>query len=321
VGCETIAIVGAGMSGLMAGRSLNASGFKVTVLEKSRGLGGRMATKRIEGMHFDHGAQFFTTSDPRFAAEAERWEASGIARRWAGGHAPRWTGLPGMTAVAKGLAGDLTVRREAKVTAAVRAESGQWHLEVENAEPERADLLVLSAPLPQALNLLNAGGVKLPSGVAEGLERIDYVPCIAAMVLLDGPSSAPAEGIRVEDGPIRWIADNALKPGRSGGNGALTILANSAYSRDNYTAEEAKVLADLLSWAEPQVGGRRIASATVHRWRYSEPEQTYGELCLWLPELNLGLCGDAFGGPRVEGAACSGWALADRIGAALRPLS
>jgi renalase len=191
-------------------------------------------------------------------------------------------------------------------------------LEVENAEPERADLLVLSAPLPQALNLLNAGGVKLPSGVAEGLERIDYVPCIAAMVLLEGPSAAPAEGIRFESGPVRWIADNALKPGRSGGAGALTILASGSYSRDNYTADEAKVLAELLYCAERQIGGSRIASAALHRWRFSEPEQTYAELCLWLPELKLGFCGDAFGGPRVEGAARSGAALAERITESLR---
>jgi predicted NAD/FAD-dependent oxidoreductase len=53
----------------------------------------------------------------------------------------------------------------------------------------------------------------------------------------------------------------------------------------------------------------------LHRWKFSEPITVFPEPCVWLEELGLGFAGDAFGGARVEGAALSGWALADKMGA------
>ena len=68
------AIIGAGMAGISAARTLVQAGHRVSVFEKSRGAGGRMATRETPFGNFDHGAQYFTVRDPRFAlADGGQW--------------------------------------------------------------------------------------------------------------------------------------------------------------------------------------------------------------------------------------------------------
>lgn len=66
-------VVGAGLAGLVAAQRLAAAGIRVTVFDKGRGPGGRMATRREGDACWDHGAQFFTARDPRFAEMVARW--------------------------------------------------------------------------------------------------------------------------------------------------------------------------------------------------------------------------------------------------------
>jgi len=96
-----VAIVGAGIAGLSCALRLQQDGCNVTVLDKGRGAGGRMSTRRIampggEGaggeVAFDHGAQYLTMRDPAFVEAMHGWEAAGVVARWpaAGEHA--WVG-------------------------------------------------------------------------------------------------------------------------------------------------------------------------------------------------------------------------------------
>lgn len=306
-------VVGAGISGLLVARELAARGQEVVVLEKSRGVGGRLATKRVGAAVFDQGAQYFTVRDGVFAAWVEAWRARGVAGAWPDAPEGRFIGRPGMTGIAKALADGLDVRREQKVTAVSREAGGRWRVGIEGGEPLFARHLVLSAPLPQSLALLAAGSVELPDDVARGLAAIDYHPCLALLVELSEPGRVPAEGVALAEGPLRWIADNVRKGVSPGLGAAVTLHAAPAFSREHYALDAADVADRLLPAAEPWLGGARVLSTTLHRWRFSEPMATWPETCLWWPERGLGLCGDAFGGPRVEGAATSGLALARRI--------
>ena len=114
---ETIAVVGAGIAGLLLARELKARGEDVVVFEKSRGLGGRLATKRVEAAVFDSGAQYFTAKSERFAGMVTEWAASGVVAPWPGASTHRWIGKPTMNALGKFLAEGLEVRRESKVVA------------------------------------------------------------------------------------------------------------------------------------------------------------------------------------------------------------
>ncbi len=312
---KTIAVVGAGISGLLLARDLQARGADVVVLEKSRGLGGRLATKRVGPVVFDQGAQFFTVRDEGFGRVVAEWKAAGVATTWPGRETERVIGVGGMTALPKALAASLTIQREHRVTRAVRHASGCWELEIENHGMLRAERLVLTAPVPQSLALLEPG--LLAPTLVESLSRLTYHPCLALLLGLDGPSAVPPQGFAPAGGAIRWVADNTHKGISPGSAGALTLHTTPAFAAEHYAANGDEVAALLASEVAPWLGGSKVVSTTLHRWKFSEPKATHPEPFVWIPELALGFCGDAFGGPRVEGAAVSGLALAHRIAASL----
>lgn len=307
-------IIGAGIAGLLAARSLQDAGARVTVLEKSRGLGGRLATKRVGDAVFDQGAQYFTVKDPRFAAWVDRWETVGVVARWPDGERMRYVGRPSMTAVAKALGEDLDIKRENKVTA-IGSCGDHWCVDVENHGCLRAERVLLTAPVPQALALLKAGDYALPEALAARLAALTYDPCLALLVTLGGRSRLPAEGLRRECGAIRWAADNQAK-GVSPNVAAVTLHLSPDFSAQHYGCTDAEVLELVRAEAEDLIGAP-IAGATLHRWKFSLARTTDSEPFIWLPESRLGFAGDAFGGPRVEGAALSGLALAGCVKAEL----
>lgn len=305
-------IVGAGISGLLLARALLARGEAVVVLEKSRGYGGRMATKRVGEVVFDQGAQFFTARDPAFVAEVEAWGRAGWATEWPGAAHRRLMGQPAMTAVPKGLAVGLDVRREHKVTAVRRSAGGAWTVSVEQQPAITATRVLLTCPVPQALGLLDAGEAGLPQEVRAELERLTYHPCLALLAVLSGTSAVPPEGLALNGEPVRWLADNVKKGVARGVPAAVTIHAAPVFSAMHYAASEAEVAAQLL----PAVAGflgAPVVSTALHRWKFSEPKATHAERCVWLGGHGLGFAGDAFGGPKVEGAALSGLALAAAV--------
>lgn len=314
-------IIGAGIAGLTAAHTLHTRGWSVVVLDKGRGVGGRMATRRIDDGVFDHGAQFFTARDPRFQKWVESWLAEGVIAEWSHGFAnasgetqndghPRYRGANGMTAVAKHLANGLDVRLERKVTA-VCFHDGLWETRAES-ETFTSDMLILTPPVPQSLALLDIGQVKLPSEARAALDRIEYHRCIALMVLLNEPSGIPSPGgIQINDEPISWIGDNFQK-GISAAHG-VTIHAAPRFSQTHWETETSEVAHLLVEAAERWVSAD-VKKFEVHRWRYSQPVELHTEACLFVDApAPLVFAGDAFAGPRVEGAALSGLAAAEKL--------
>jgi predicted NAD/FAD-dependent oxidoreductase len=319
-----VVVVGAGISGLLAAHTLTAKGHRVIVFDKGRGVGGRLATRRIDEAVFDHGAQYFTSRDPVFRALVHQWLQSGIVRPWATGFAlsdgkfkedreQRFCGVSGMTGISKHLAHGLEVRLQAKVDL-VAASSEGWTVSTENGDTVTGTALLLTPPVPQSLQLLSAGNIALPDPIRAELEQVEYAPCLALMVLLSGPSLVPDPGgLWFPGEPISWIADNQRK-GISPATGAsLTIHAGPLYSLKNWATPEAEVAKDLLETAAPWLGSDPLRTQ-LHRWRYSIPTRLHSERCVGVAEpAPLVLAGDAFGGPRIEGAVLSGLAAAARL--------
>ena len=75
-----IVIVGAGLTGIMAARTLTDKGYEVLLIDKGKSVGGRMATRRIGGGKVDHGAQFFTVRTERFQSEVDQWLSQGFIK-------------------------------------------------------------------------------------------------------------------------------------------------------------------------------------------------------------------------------------------------
>ena len=317
-----ILIIGAGIAGLTAAALLQEAGLPAMVLDKGRGVGGRMATRRFGNGRFDHGAQYFTAREETFRQQVAAWQAAGVAGVWAHGFAagdeapvaghPRYCGVTGMTAVPKHLAGALDVRLQTRVTAVIREEN-HWLAQTESGQQFRGQALLLTPPVPQSLALLATGQVHLPVDIERELQALTYNPCLALMVLLAGPSRLPAPGgLRPENSKIAWIADNHQK-GISPDGHAVTIHATPAYSRRRWADDAAAIAAGLLQEASTWLGPE-IVEWQLHRWRYAQPTTTYAQPALLLPGAPaVAFAGDAFGGPRVEGAALSGQAAAQAL--------
>jgi predicted NAD/FAD-dependent oxidoreductase len=175
-----------------------------------------------------------------------------------------------------------------------------------------ARAVILTAPVPQSLVLLDAGGVGLDPQMKERLSRIEYERCLAVMAVLDGPSKVPPPGGCAPcKGPIAWIADNHQK-GVSA-EPAITIHATDAFSVAHWEGDRDATARQLLEAADEWIGSG-VKSFQIHGWRYSKPLQTDPQPCAVVSSHPpLVLAGDAFAGPRVEGAALSGWAAAAAV--------
>jgi predicted NAD/FAD-dependent oxidoreductase len=217
-----------------------------------------------------------------------------------------------MTAIPKYLARGLDVRIRHRAVQLKQSE-GQWHAVLEMGQTFSADAMICTAPVPQALDLLDLGGTELPESDRSSLDRIKYARCIAVMALLDGPSGLPKPGaLRDVDDTISFLCDNRMK-GISPDATAVTIHGNQTFSHEHWTVDEIPVVDWLTRKAAPYLASP-IRSSTLHRWRYAQPLELHPERFLLVEgDAPIVFAGDAFNGPRVEGAALSGLAAADSL--------
>ena len=313
-------IIGGGISGLIIATLLQRRGMKVTVLDKGRGIGGRLATRRINYSEaikgvFDYGAQYFSVKQPEFQVWVDDWLKQGVIREWsqdfgkADGN-PRYCGVYGTRGIAKYLAQDLDVHTSTRV---VRLDyETQWLVETEDSQQFRGDILVMTPPIPQSLDLLDNSQIDLAPSVRTSLEQISYHRCIAVLALLEKPTRIPTPGgLALEDEYLVWLASNYQK-GISPQGYAVTLHATPNFSDAYWDYSDAEIAQKLLAAASFWINSP-VIKYQVHRWRYSLPKTFYDEPYLALPELSLVMAGDAFVAPKIEGAVLSGIAAAEYI--------
>jgi renalase len=335
-----VLVVGAGVAGLLAARALTDHGHGVTVVDKGFRPGGRLATRRVGAATFDTGAQFLTVGDARVAAHLDDWLAAGAATEWfrgspdhpgsTDGGRPRYRGVPTMRALAEHLAGSLDLQLARRVVA-LGVRDRRWALSLLGRDgrprpPLTGDAVLLTPPTPQTRALLQA--VPLHPETRRVLAASDFAPCLAVLAVPHRPPALPERGARrFRDPAVAWVTDNQATGAST--SPALTVHATTAFSRARWHAPDVEVAADLLRAARLLLD----TSATpvrVHRWRYAAPVAAEAErhattLDPAAPALfdrsagpPLAIAGDGLAGGRVEAAARSGLAAADRLHAALR---
>jgi predicted NAD/FAD-dependent oxidoreductase len=318
-----IAVIGAGVSGLSAARALHAQGLRVLVFEKSRGLGGRAATRRGDGVSFDHGAQYFTARDPIFRTEVQAWCERGAAGCWPArigrfrngqiqsspDDQQRFVAVPGMSALGGHLGADLDIHKQTRVAPPER-DGDRWVLCSDSGEQLGVfDILVVSAPAPQTRELL----ASVAPHFAERAASVEYTPTWAVMLAFADAGELDYDGLFFDDGVLRWAARNDSKPGREGNNWVLHAAPD--WSAANLEATAAEAIADLSAafCAATGMDASNIRAGSAHRWLYSLVPSPLDVGALWDAELQLGVCGDWCNGARIEGAYLSGHAVAGRI--------
>jgi photolyase PhrII len=327
-----IAVLGAGVSGLAAARTLSDAGHEVLVVDKGRGPGGRTSRRRAEPFAFDHGAQYFTARDPRFRRQVAAWRELGVVERWEGriveldagritpkeDSTERLVAVPGMNALARHLARDLDVRCGARVSE-LRHGPGGWELAVEDGgRLGPFDRLVMTAPPAQAADLLR--GV---SPLAARLEGLSMAPCWAAMLGLEARYEVELDGAFCGGGILSWVARDSSKPGRPDAE-AWVLHATPEWTAGHLELAREEAATALALELERLTGAPLPARlhADAHRWMYAQPAPGLELGCLEDAERGLVVAGDALTRGRVEGAWLSGVAAAGRLlGARARELT
>ena len=317
-----VAVVGAGLAGLTAARILADQGHEVVVLDKARGAGGRMSTRREGEYRFDHGAQYFTARDPRFQRHVLAWRERGLVEAWDAridvvgsgedvsrkGETERYIAVPGMNAICSEIAAEMQDCRFGWSLKSAKFDGKSWALESGEGEHLSADALVLAIPPDQANALL------ADDSISTALDGIDMQPCWAVMAVFDRPLFADCEAAFVNQGPLSWVSSQAARPGRPGAH-AWVLHASPEWSMKHLESDAATVQEQLLTAARELPIAQSVETewATAHRWRYALAAKPLDQGALWFDERRVALAGDWCNGSRVEGAFLSGAAAAGRI--------
>ncbi len=321
-----IAIVGAGVAGLACAAGLAGAGRAVTVFDKGRRPGGRVATRRAGSLQFNHGAQYATARSEGFRAVLDHLQGTGAAAPWPAAGQGRWVGVPGMSALPASLAASCgaTLLQERHVAHLQRV-GDEWalrHLPAADAKPgevtqsggevARFDAVLLAVPHAQAAPLLLAAG---QGAFAQAVRSVVVAPCWTLMLAFAEPLRAP-DVQRLADGPLAWVARENSRPGEAAGPDRWVANASPALSREWLERDKADLAADLLPLFAAATGAVAApVHVAAHRWRYALTERPLGEAALWDADARIGVCGDWCLDGRVEAAWQSGSALADRVAA------
>lgn len=342
-GPRRFAVIGAGMAGIACARTLAQSGHTVTVFEKGTEAGGRMATRETPLGSFDHGTQYFTVRDPRFAQALDTvpglcrpWSATAVRVLDAQGRVaeaprpsrePHWVPVPGMSALAGRWIQPLVQQGRVEFqTGVTRVEpdaidAGRWQLHTE--APGGAhhvwggfDGVAFALPAPLVLDLLRSSGLSLRGMGA--LDAVDIAPCWTLMLAFPnamqpglGSLGPQWNAARSTHHRVAWLARESAKPRREPIE-RWTVQASAAWSREHFGDDPARVEAKLLK-AFAEVTGIRATPgyAAVHRWRHAQTLVPLADRThLWDGEVGIGACGDWCMGHRVEDAFVSGLELA-----------
>lgn len=295
-----VVIVGAGLSGLTLAELLRQqTGQSPLILEKSRAVGGRMATRREAAAVFDHGAQFFKDIESREFFWSERWSRASISKSWfRKDGASYFAGIPGMTALAKDLAANLNLLPNEKVLK-IQTSTSTLKLICESGRIQEASQIVLSCPLPQSLDILRTSGLAYPAD----LDRILYAKALVGLLIPQEDSARILDfDYLTPQTKIFSITNNQRKGLCSAPS--LTVVMNPEFSENYFESPEPETLALILEATRqvlPELSA--VSFQQLKKWRYSHPLSVFPEPVLRLAtEPRVLLIGDAFGGPSLSGA-------------------
>lgn len=295
-----IVVVGAGLAGLVAARTLRDAGRTVRVVEALDRVGGRLCTTEFG----DEGAQFFTVRGADLQAAASAAIDEGAVIEWCRGFEtvdgyPRYRGARGMASWAGWLAQGLDIMLSTPLT---------------RIDQLDAEAIVLTPPIPQSMALLTNSDWLPEPDLTDRLNAFTYNATLGLQVHLDRSPDLPAPGAlqQPDGGVFSFIADNQAKGIVE--SPSMTFHVTNAQSRARWPADDATILRDLLDAARPFFGRAHVEHAALRRWRYAGPTTPWPAPFVEVrAEPLVLLAGDAFDGPKVEGAYKSGLAAARAI--------
>jgi renalase len=326
-----IAVIGAGIAGLVCARKLQQAGRQVLVLDKSRGLGGRLATRRLANTHADHGVCYLQPKGTVFGQLIDELVNEQILKVWTTGiHrlsgdgfllppkklAPCYAAPAGATAIARYLGQNLEIINNQTITSILPSKNG-WQLNSADSQ-WKAEQVVIAVPPAQALAI---AGTVTDSHCASQMSLVNFTTSITAIAVFPENQQAAAaqltwQGIQSSDHPLlSWIgldSSKQLEPLQP----VLVIQSSAAFAAEHFDAPDPDSIGKLLLNAAAPLAVSLNAPEIlqVHRWGYAFAQNPLSNLFLTAQaQAPLYFCGDWCGGNRVESAFLSGSAVAEKI--------
>ena len=316
-----IAVVGAGISGLICARTLQDQGYHVQLFEKARGPGGRTSTRisrQDQDWVFDHGLPFIQYTDPRFELWVKAWMNADVLHSWK----PRlkhwkegvlhtkeqsfYVGSPKNSSLAEHLAAELNIKKQERILQ-IRYTKKGWILTNQNQEEHGAfPRLILTLPPEQVYELLPKR-LSIPGPI------VHSYPQHALMMRFEQPLEIDVEAIQFQHPSLYWFCKESSKPKRASVS-QWTLLSQPSWSSEHIEKDPqslVEVLCTELSNAL-QITIDPIQHQ-IHRWRYAQANNPLQIGSWWNEEYQIGVCGDWLHGGSIEGAFLSGTHLAGRI--------
>lgn len=318
-----IAVIGSGMAGLSALQQLSAQGHEVTVFEKSRGSGGRLATKKVDTASWDMGAQFIKANTQTFALQLESWHRDGWIMPWnitpwlitpseekpSPDDAVRYVAVPRMTALSRQLLKPSSLFVTQTRITDCQFKDGQWLLTDEHNQTHQGyNALVIAVPPLQAAPLLKE------SPALANACNVEMRPCWTLLLALNSTLDKPWDAAFVKESPIAWLARNSSKPQRDQQE-TWVIQANHHWSQQHCDDSRSRVQDALVHEFQRLSGIRsdQITTHWLHRWLYAIPGYPDTIGFLLDPERKLAVCGDWLQDSNIEGAWLSGQSAGQAI--------
>lgn len=303
-----VAIIGAGMAGIACARTLRAAGVPVRVIDKGRGIGGRVATRRVdisgERITFDHGAQYLDQSEHAAAIAAL---APSAVDAWDMGEGKsRIVGAPEMAALPKVLAQGLDITLNTRVTT-VKERGSRWEIETE-AGNTTASHVIVTVPAPQLAPILGSA-----HPIVEQAAPAIMHPCMTLMAAFDSDTPVPFTSHRNADAVLSWIARNDTKPGRSSTCHTWVAQAHPEWSAKHIDSERDDIKAQMVGMFCTALGvdPAKLRHAGLQGWRYGLVAVPLGQPFVSHGTLWAG--GDWCCGSKLQDAWQSGTEIASHV--------
>lgn len=303
----SVAIIGAGISGLACAAQLMAGGLDVTLFDKGRRPGGRLASVSIENMNWDLGAPSFVAHSAEFRRKVEDWRRSGWLTSPDPSAPDLLVGSPTMASLVSAQCAGHDARFGTNVRRLERGADG-WIVAGDDFTQGPFDIVVLALPAEQAAPLLSLHDL----GMARPAAMVQSAPCWAVMVAF----SQPAEIARALTAPGETFAAlvRRQQAPADGAPDCWTLHASPEWSRAHLECPREEVAQLLFDSLRELVDGALPPASFLkaHRWRFAIPHGGPGTT-LWNDRLKLGVCGDWCLGSNIEAA----WLSGHRLGAQL----
>lgn len=330
-----IGIIGASISGLIAGKRLAEAGHDVTVIEKNRSLGGRLKTIRMDEMNLDVGLTHFDVQTNTFGSFVEKLEAEGAVKKWTkefglydgqelyhndpnSDARQYYVGTNGLQSMAEQMSRwvDIKSRETAGGITYIgpdRSKKRSWMINLTDISVFECDAVIIATSAVEAYGILQtAQNITAARRIIRYIDEVLYNSCYSLAATFD--NEVPEwKGLKLEHSSVKWISNEASK--QDSEKAALVIQSTPQFFRKNAHKNEDEVKELLIAEAASVAGSwiNRPKSTYLQSWKYFESRNPINEYFMELEtdEAPLALIGDYLGGSSLENAFVSGYNLAE----------